>query len=118
MDEILSTISSLFIGNGIYIILACMMVGMLIKGSFNKIPNKYIPFINIVLSVILGFLIPDTYADKDVVSKIIVLVFLGLSSVGLYEALCVIVKDRFSIDINKIVDKIFGSDMSDSDDEE
>lgn len=118
MEDILASISSLFFGNGIIIILACMMIGLLIKGSFNKVPNKYIPFINIVISVILGFLIPDTYSDRDVISKVIILAFLGLSSVGLYEALCIIVKERFSIDIKNIVKKFYNSQDASSDDQE
>ena len=34
--------------------------------------------------------------------------FIGLSSVGLYETLCIIVKDRFSIDLKSILSKVFG----------
>jgi hypothetical protein len=37
------------------------------------------------------------------VSKVIILAFLGLSSVGLYESLCIIVKKRFDIDIAEII---------------
>lgn len=105
MDNILTSISDLFLGNGIVIIIGCMIVGLFVKGSFKKVPNKYIPFINIGISIILGFAIPGTFEDKDIVSKVIILMFLGLSSVGLYESLCIILKDRFSIDIKKIVSK-------------
>ena len=105
MESILSSISDLFLGNGIIIIIGCMIVGMFLKGTFKKLPNKFIPFINIGISIVLGFLIPDTYSDRDIVSKVIILMFLGLSSVGLYEALCIILKDRFSIDVKKIVSK-------------
>lgn len=117
MEDILTNISSLFFGNGIIIVLACIMVGLLIKGTFDKIPNKCIPFINIVVSVVLGFIIPDTYSEKDVISKVILLCFLGLSSVGLYEALCIVVKERFSIDIKNIVNKFYGSRDTSSDDQ-
>ena len=105
MDNILTSISDLFLGNGIVIIIGCMIVGLFVKGSFKKVPNKYIPFINIGISIILGFTIPGTFEDKDIVSKVIILMFLGLSSVGLYESFCIILKDRFSIDIKKIVSK-------------
>lgn len=105
MDNILTSISDLFLGNGIVIIIGCMIVGLFVKGSFKKVPNKYIPFINIGISLILGFTIPGTFEDKDIVSKVIILMFLGLSSVGLYESFCIILKDRFSIDIKKIVSK-------------
>lgn len=118
MENILSSISDLFLGNGIIIIIGCMIAGLFIKGSFKKIPNKYIPFINMGISIILGFVIPGTFSDRDTVSKVILLMFLGLSSVGLYEMLCITLKDRFSIDVKKIVSKfsnntdLYGSDDS------
>ena len=123
MDNILTSISDLFLGNGIVIIIGCMIVGLFVKGSFKKVPNKYIPFINIGISIILGFTIPGTFEDKDIVSKVIILMFLGLSSVGLYESFCIILKDRFSIDIKKIVSKFSNTnndlyDGSESSDEE
>lgn len=105
MENIISSISDIFLGNGIIIIIGCMIAGLFIKGSFKKIPNKYIPFINMCISIILGFVIPGTYADRDTVSKVILLMFIGLSSVGLYEVLCIMLKDRFSIDVKKIVSK-------------
>lgn len=116
MENILTSISDLFLGNGIIIIIGCMIMGLFVKGSFKKIPNKYIPFINMGISIILGFVIPGTFADRDIVSKIILLMFLGLSSVGLYEMLCITLKDRFSIDVKKIVSKfsnnLYGSNNS------
>ena len=118
MESILSSISDLFLGNGIIIIIGCMIVGMFLKGTFKKLPNKFIPFINIGISIVLGFLIPDTYSDRDIVSKVIILMFLGLSSVGLYEALCIIIKDRFSIDIKKMISKFSAGEKEENNDDE
>ena len=106
MDEILTYVTDLFLGNGIIIILGCFIVGMFLKGSFKNFPNKYIPYVNTLVAIILGFLIPRTYDEEPIVSKIIILAFLGLSSVGFYEAICTAVKNRFSIDINKIYNNI------------
>ena len=106
MDEITAHITNLFLGDGIIIILGCFVIGMFLKGTFKKFPNKYIPYVNMVVAITLGFLIPDTFADKPVVSKVIILAFLGLSSVGFYEAICTAVKNRFSIDLNKIYNNI------------
>lgn len=114
MDDILTYITDLFLGNGIIIILGCFVVGMFIKGSAKNIPNRYIPYINAITAVILGFLIPGTFDDEPIVSKIIILAFLGLSSVGLYEVLCTTVKERFSIDINKIYNNIVNTIESES----
>lgn len=102
MEDILTYITDLFLGNGIIIILGCFIVGMFLKGTFKKLPNKYIPYINALIAVVLGFLIPGTYEDEPIVSKIIILLFLGLSSVGFYEAISTAIKNRFSIDITKI----------------
>jgi len=110
MDAITSAISELFIGNAITILLACLALGTLIKGTFKRIPNKCIPYINIIVSICLGFAIPGTFDDRDNVSKVISLIFVGLSSVGVYEILCVVAKERFSIDIESIINKYSGSD--------
>ena len=119
MDDILTNITDLFLGNGIIVILGCFVIGMFLKGSIRKLPNKYIPYVNAVIANILGFMIPNTFDDEPVISKIIILAFLGLSSVGLYEAICTAVKQRFSIDINKIYNIIVNAsdDMKDSGDE-
>ena len=114
MDNFLSCLSDIFIGNGFIIILACLLVGAVIKGTASKIPNKFIPFINIVISIVLGFVIPGTYDDRDIVSKIIILIFIGLSSTGFYEILCVMVKRRFSIDLTKLVKKCLGDNSDES----
>ncbi len=102
MDDILTNITDLFLGNGIIIIIGCFVIGMFLKGSVKKLSNKYIPYINVIVAIILGFIIPGTFDDEFIVSKIIILSFLGLSSVGLYEAICVVVKERFSINIHNI----------------
>lgn len=109
MDDILTYITDLFLGNGVIIILGCFVVGMFLKGSLKKLPNKYIPYINTLVAIALGFLIPGTYDEEPIVSKIIILAFLGLSSVGFYEAICTAVKNRFSIDINKIYNNIINN---------
>lgn len=109
MDDILTNITDLFLGNGIIIVIGCLVVGMFLKGSIKKLPNKFIPYINSIVAIILGFVIPDTLEDKSIVSKVILLMFLGLSSVGLYEALCLLIKDRFSIDIKKIYNNIINT---------
>lgn len=109
MDDILTNIIDLFLGNGIIIVIGCLVVGMFLKGTFKRIPNKFIPYINAVVAVILGFIIPGTFEDEFIISKIILLIFIGFSSVGLYEALCLLIKDRFSVDIKKIYNNLINS---------
>jgi hypothetical protein len=108
MEDILNKSSELFFHNGLIIVIGCTIIGLFLKGTFKKLPNKFIPYINMVVAIGLGFVIPDTLTDKDYVTKTIELAFLGLSSTGLYEALCILVKKRFSIDIPDIVHRCFG----------
>lgn len=114
MDDILTNITDLFLGNGIIIVIGCLIIGSIIKGSIKCIPNKLIPYINAVVSIILGFVIPGTLDEEYVVSKVVILAFLGLASVGLYEAICTIIKDRFSVDIKKIYNNMINDDKTNS----
>ena len=114
MQDILTNVSDLFVGNGIIIVIGCFVIGTILKGTIKKLPNKYIPYINSVVSVILGFAIPGTYDDENIIAKIIVLIFLGLSSTGMYEAICIIVKNRFSIDLKQIYNNIINKSESSS----
>lgn len=114
MEDILTNVSDLFVGNGIIIVIGCFVIGTILKGTIKKLPNKYIPYINSIVSVILGFAIPGTYENENIVAKIIVLIFLGLSSTGMYEAICIIVKDRFSIDLKQIYNNIINKSESSS----
>ena len=109
MDDVLTNITDLFLGNGLIIVIGCFVVGMFLKGSIKNLPNKFIPYINIIVAIVLGFVIPGTFEDEFIVSKIIILSFLGLSSVGLYEILCIMIKDRFSIDIKQIYNNMIKS---------
>lgn len=114
MEDILTNVSDLFVGNGIIIVIGCFVIGTILKGTIKKLPNKYIPYINSVVSVILGFAIPGTYDNENIIAKIIVLIFLGLSSTGMYEAICIIVKNRFSIDLKQIYNNIINKSESSS----
>lgn len=109
MDTLMDKIADLLLGNGVIIILGCFIVGMFLKGSTKNLPNKYIPYVNSIIAIVLGFLIPGTFENEPIVSKVILLAFLGLSSVGFYEAICIAVKDRFSIDINQIYNNIINT---------
>jgi len=110
MDELTNIIASIFVGNGIIIVIGCFVIGLFLKGSIKKLPNRYIPYINSITAIILGFLIPDTYSDKPIVTKIILLAFLGISSVGLYETICNVVKTRFSINLEQVINNIINHD--------
>ena len=121
MEDILTNVTDLFIGNGIIIILGCFVIGTLHKGTFKKFPNKFIPHMNVVIAIVLGFIIPGTFDDMSIPSKVICLAFIGLSSVGLYEILCTMVKQRFSVDLKRIYNnivKVIDDEGYDIDDDE
>ena len=115
MVDFASIISDIFVGNGAIIVIGCFIVGLFLKGSVKKLPNKYIPYINSITAIILGFLIPDTYSDKPIATKIILLAFLGITSVGLYESICNAVQKRFSINLSQIINNIINPKEEDSD---
>ena len=114
MDDIMTNVSDLFLGNGIVIVIGCLLVGSILKGTFKKLPNKYIPVLNSIIAIVLGFIIPDTFSDQSILAKVILLVFIGFSSVGLYEAICIIIKDRFSVDLKKIYNNLINPNKSSS----
>jgi hypothetical protein len=115
MVDFASIISDIFVGNGAIIVIGCFIVGLFLKGSVKKLPNKYIPYINSITAIILGFLIPDTYSDKPIATKIILLAFLGITSVGLYESICNAVQKRFSINLSQIINNIINPKEENSD---
>lgn len=113
MDEFDKVLAGIFTGNGVIITIGCFVIGLFLKGSIKGLPNKYIPYINSLIAIILGFLIPDTYSDKPIVTKIILLAFLGVSSVGLYEYICNMVQKRFSVNLKQIINNIININESD-----
>lgn len=112
-NDIFSAIAKLFLSDGLIIVLACLVIGMVIKGTFDKIPNKYIPLINagvgIIISVALG-----AFSSEGIASQIVKGIILGGSSTWVYEVLTVIVSKRFSIDLGSIGKKI-NKNQSDND---
>lgn len=60
----------------------CLCVGYVIKNSLDFIPNKYIPAIMLVLGTIINVLMNLNGINAEV---ILVGMFSGLASTGLYE---------------------------------
>lgn len=65
----------------VVVMVACLVVGYIIKTSFDKIPNKYIPTILAVLGAILN-------AIKSGISLefIVYGALMGLASTGMHQA--------------------------------
>lgn len=63
------------------VMVACLVVGYLIKHSFNFIPNKYIPAILALLGAVLNFFVSGASIESVVYGAL-----MGLASTGLHQA--------------------------------
>ena len=63
------------------VLIACLIVGYLIKKSFDMIPNKYIPTILAVLGAALNVLVKGPSVESIVYGALT-----GLASTGLHQA--------------------------------
>lgn len=73
---------SIFTENLVLVVLvACLIVGYILKHSFDKIPNKYIPTILAVLGAVLNAVVSGPSVETVVYGAL-----MGLSSTGLHQA--------------------------------
>lgn len=63
------------------VLIACLVVGYIIKTSFDKIPNKYIPTILAVLGAIF-----NVFKSGISLESIVYGAVMGLASTGLHQA--------------------------------
>lgn len=64
------------------VLVACLIVGYVIKKSLDFIPNKYIPLILAVLGAVLGCVANTSITLETIVYG----AFTGLASTGLHQA--------------------------------
>lgn len=63
------------------VMIACLVVGYIIKTSFDKIPNKYIPTILAVVGAVLNAVVSGMSVESVVYGAL-----MGLASTGLHQA--------------------------------
>ena len=63
------------------VLVACLVVGYVIKKSFNFIPNKYIPTILAVIGAILNAIVSGVSVESIVYGSV-----MGLASTGMHQA--------------------------------
>mgnify|MGYP002797279271 CR=1 FL=1 len=63
------------------VLVACLIVGYIIKTSFNGIPNKYIPTILACLGAVLNAVVSGVTVESIVYGAL-----MGLASTGLHQA--------------------------------
>lgn len=63
------------------VMIACLVVGYIIKTSFDKVPNKYIPTILAVIGAVLNMIVSGMSVESVVYGAL-----MGLASTGLHQA--------------------------------
>ena len=63
------------------VVVACLVVGYIIKTSFDKVPNKYIPTILAVVGAVLNVVVSDASVESVVYGAL-----MGLASTGMHQA--------------------------------
>ena len=73
-----STLSEYFV---LVVLVACLVVGYIIKSSLNFIPNKFIPTILAVLGAVLNAVVTGFSVESIVYGAV-----MGLASTGMHQA--------------------------------
>lgn len=63
------------------VMVACLVVGYIIKTSFDRVPNKYIPTILAVIGAVLNTIVSGMSVESIVYGAL-----MGLASTGLHQA--------------------------------
>lgn len=63
------------------VMIACLVVGYIVKTSFDKIPNKYIPTILAAIGAVLNAVVSGVSVESIVYGAL-----MGLASTGLHQA--------------------------------
>lgn len=63
------------------VMVACLVIGYIIKTSFDKVPNKYIPTILAVVGAVLNAVVSGVSVESIVYGAL-----MGLASTGLHQA--------------------------------
>lgn len=73
-----SSLSDYFV---LVVLIACLVVGYIIKSSLNFIPNKFIPTILAVLGAVLNTVVTGLSVESIVYGAV-----MGLASTGMHQA--------------------------------
>lgn len=63
------------------VLVACLVLGYIIKTSFDKVPNKYIPTILAVVGAVLNAVVSGVSVESVVYGAL-----MGLASTGMHQA--------------------------------
>lgn len=65
----------------VVVLVACLIVGYILKTSFDKLPNKYIPTILAIVGAVLNAAVSGVSVESVVYGAL-----MGLASTGLHQA--------------------------------
>lgn len=71
------------------VVVACLVVGYVIKTSFHKIQNKYIPTFLAVLGAVLNTIVSGVSVETIVYGAL-----MGLASTGMHQAFTRFIEDQ------------------------
>ena len=78
------------------VLVACLVVGYILKTSFDKIPNKYIPTILACLGLVLNITVSGLSVESAVYGAL-----MGLASTGMHQAFTRFVENTNKEELNK-----------------
>ena len=71
------------------VVVACLIVGYIIKTSLNFIPNKYIPTILALLGAVLNPIVSGLSVETIVYGAL-----MGLASTGMHQAFTIFIENK------------------------
>lgn len=71
------------------VMVACLVVGYILKTSFDNVPNKYIPTILAVVGAVLNAIVSGVSVESIVYGAL-----MGLASTGLHQAFTRFIEDE------------------------
>lgn len=72
------------------VMVACLVVGYILKTSFDRVPNKYIPTILAVIGAVLNAVVSGVSVESIVYGAL-----MGLASTGLHQAFTRFIEGEF-----------------------
>lgn len=76
------------------VVVACLIVGYVIKNSLDFIPNKYIPLILTILGAVVGCVANSVINLNTIVYG----AFSGLASTGLHQTFAMFIEKKTGVD--------------------
>lgn len=85
-EQIVEFVSNLLLDKGLVLLIACFVIGQIIKKSFDTIPNKYIPAITCVCGSVLAVLTNKfVLGEQSLIMAALYGFIIGWATTGAYE---------------------------------